>query len=94
MGTFKDLLNSGKELDCELIIGNVDMPATFVWEGMKITEYGIDRFKPIMKAEYEVLPNGNIEVFCDDYELGEEFVRAAAGYIRQSEFNKIFETTE
>lgn len=57
--TFLDLLRSGIDIHCDLIIGNVEMPATLVWdEGCKITEYGIECFRPIMEAKYSILPNG------------------------------------
>lgn len=91
MKTFLELLRSGKELDCDLIIGDTDMPASFVWdETSKITDYGVEKFKPIMEAKCEILKNGNIEIFCDDYELGELFCLAAAGYIAETEFDRIF----
>lgn len=89
--TFLDLLRSGIDLDCDLIIGNVDMPATFIWnEDSKITEYGVERFKPIMEARYTKLPNGNIEIHCDNDKLGEDFCLAAAGYIGTREHTRIF----
>lgn len=92
MSKFLDLLRSGKEIDCDLIIGNADMPASFVWdEDCKITEYGIEKFKEIMDADYTELPNGNIEIHCDNDALGEIFCLAAAGYIGETEFSKMFE---
>lgn len=91
MSKFLDLLRSSEELDCDLIIGGCDMPASFVWyEDCKITEYGIEKYKPIMEAEYTRLKNGNIEIHCDDEKLGEQFCWAAAGYIGESEYNRIF----
>lgn len=70
--TFLDLLRSGEEIDCDLIIGGSDMPASFVWDSeCKITDYGVERFKSIMIALYKKLPNGNIEIYCDNYKLGE-----------------------
>lgn len=89
--TFLDLLRSGEYIDCELIIGDCDMPATFVWdEDCTITDYGIEVFHDLMEAEFVRLPNGNIEILCDDYRLGELFVMAVAGYIGSSEFKKLF----
>ncbi|MEM1486403.1 hypothetical protein V6615_16310 (plasmid) [Oscillospiraceae bacterium PP1C4] len=91
MTTFLELLRSGEYIDCDLIIGDVDMPASFVWdEDSTITEYGIEVFNDLMKAEFVRLPNGNIEILCDDYTLGERFVWAAAGYIGNTEFIKLF----
>lgn len=91
MSKFLDLLRSGEELDCDLIIGGYDMPASFVWyEDSKITDYGVEKFKHIMEAEYTRLKNGNIEIHCDDEKLGEVFCLAAAGYIGESEYARIF----
>lgn len=94
--TFLDFLRNRarmeEDLECELIIDNSDMPATFCWDQeCRITSYGAEYFAPIMEAPYEVLNNGNIEIFCDDYELGKEFVMAAAGYIGESEYKRMFE---
>lgn len=90
MSKFADFLK-GNELDCELIIGGVDMPATFVWDGAcLVTDYCMEKFRPIMESEYQVLPNGNVEVFCEDWRLGEYFCYAVAGYISVSEYNKLF----
>lgn len=91
--TFLDFLRGKKELECELIIGNSDMPATFVWdEESNITPYGEEYYAPILDAPYKVLDNGNIEVFCDSYKLGEHFVLALAGYIGEKEWERLFGT--
>ena len=89
--TFLELLESGAELDCDLIIGDADMPATFVWnEDSRISRYGIEKYRPLMDAPIRRLPGGNIELLCDDDVLGEEFCLAAAGYISEREYNRIF----
>lgn len=89
---FIDYLKSGVILDCELIIGDVDMPASFVWdEDSRITHAGYQKFKSLMDSQYEVLENGNIEVFCDDDKLGEKFVYAAAGYVSEESYKSWFE---
>ncbi len=88
---FFDLLESGRELDCNLMVGNVDMPATFVWnEDSKISEYGIEKYRTLMDAPIRFLHNGTLELLCDDWKMGEEFCIAAAGYIGESEYQKIF----
>lgn len=88
---FLGLLQSETTLSCDLIIGGMDMPASLVWnEDSRITKYGIAKYRPVLEAEYKVLENGNIEIFCDDYKLGEEFCCAAAGYISITEYEKIF----
>ena len=85
MNKFLDLLRSGEDIDCDLIIGGADMPATFVWdEECKITDYGIEKYKAIMEARYSRLVNGNIVIHC------ESFCLAAAGYIGEKEYARIF----
>lgn len=89
--TFLELLHSGEDLDCDLIIGGAEMPTTFVWdEDSKLTNYGVEKFRPVLEATFRRLDNRNIEVLCDDWELGEAFCLAAAGYIGDAEYNRIF----
>ena len=91
--TFLELLESGKELDCDLIIGDADMPASFVWDtGSRITKYGIEKYRPLMNAPIRQLPNGSIELLCNEWRLGENFCMAAAGYIGEAEYQRLFET--
>jgi len=93
--TFYDLLRSGENLDCDLIIGGTEMPATFVWdEGDAITAYGAQFYAALLESSYTVLDNGNIEVLCDDYTLGEHFTLAASGAIALSEYKKLFTSAE
>lgn len=64
--TFLDLLCSGEDIDCELIIGDCDMPASFVWdEDCHITGQGIKKYRHIMEAEFTKLENGNKEILQD-----------------------------
>lgn len=89
--TFLDYLCNVKELECELIVDNSDMPATFVWDGENpLTVYGAKYYGALLEAPYRILENGNIEIFCDDYELGKHFTLAAAGHIGQKEYRKLF----
>ena len=91
--TFLELLESGKELDCDLIVGDADMPASFVWDtGSRITRYGIEKYRLLMDAPVRQLPNGNIELLCDAWQLGEDFGMAAAGYIAEAEYQRLFDT--
>ena len=92
MAKFIELLRSGEQLECDLIIGDSDMPASFYWDDeCLMTKYGEEVFKDIINSEYTRLPNGNIEIHCDDYRLGEKFVYAAAGFISKDEFDKMFQ---
>lgn len=89
--TFGEFLNSGQELDCELIIGDEEMDMSFVWDADdRITHYGYKQFRDLMDCPYEVLSNGNISLDDGNAEQGNRFVTAAAGYISQSETLKIF----
>lgn len=89
--TFQDLMEIQKEFDCELIIGGSDMHAAFVWyEDNKMTIEGLQYYSDIMRAPYEILPNGNIEIFCDSYKLGEDFCLSAAGYTGERRYSKYF----
>ena len=89
--TFLELLESGADLDCELIIGDAEMPASFVWdECCRISRYGIEKYRPLMDAPIRRLPGGNIELLCDDEKMGEEFCLAAAGYTGEAEYQRIF----
>lgn len=88
---FGELLNSNQAFDCELIIGDMDMPASFVWNAeSRITPYGCDYFKPLMMCSYELLENGNISIDDCDEVTGEKFALACAGYISESESKKMF----
>jgi hypothetical protein len=83
--------------DGDVIVGDVEMRHALVWEwGADISEYGYEKYKALLDSEYEItVGHGHtgysvIEIFCDDYELGEEFFAAAAGYINSTEYDKIF----
>lgn len=91
MNNFLDLLRSKEELDCELIIGGCEMPATFVWdEDSTITNYGVGKYKELLESKFTRLSNGNIEVHCDNVKMGQDFCWAAAGYIAETESVKVF----
>lgn len=93
--SFLELLNSDEDLDIDVIVGSVEMPATFVWdEDTRITEYGISKYMLLMQSSYKVYNDSCLELDCEDYRLGEEFFLAAAGYISESEYNKLFYTEE
>lgn len=89
--TFLDYLHSGEDIDAPLMIGGADMPADLVWDGAsRVMPEGIKRFQEILKAEITVHDNGCIEVHCDDDQLGEDFSLAAAGYISNAEYDRLF----
>lgn len=89
--TFGEFLNSGQELDCELIIGDEEMNVSFVWNADdRITHYGYKQFQDLLDCPYEVLSNGNISINDGNAEQGNCFVSAATGYTSQLETLRIF----
>ena len=52
------------------------------------TEYGKELYKPILQAKFEITED-YIEVFCDNEDLGNDFVMTIAGYTSESRYNKI-----
>ena len=72
---FIDYLKVVAEIDCELTIGNVDAPYSFVWDkNCGFTEYGMNEFQDILNSEITVYKNGNIKIhYYDDDEQGEYF---------------------
>ena len=89
--TFLELLRSGETIECDLIIGDSDMPASFNWtEDSDITEHGVAHYKPIMEAPYTRLKNDSIEIHCEEYRLGEDFPMSYAGYTGQSRYDSLF----
>ena len=91
--TFYEYIKSQGLIDCELIFAGCDMNYSFVWdnEDTCFTTYGEEYYKPILSANYKVLPNGNIEVFCDDLNLANDFVKTLAGYTPESRYNKLIQ---
>jgi hypothetical protein len=86
-----DYLNSGLEIDADMVIGDVDMPYAFVWDkGCGFTDYGLAEFSDVLNSECVIHKNGCIEVFYDDCEAGEYFTAACAGFIADSEFQRLF----
>ena len=93
---FYELLNSGKEFDCPMVIGGVEMECDLVWNPeSRITEYGIKKFEKIMYEDCVFNEDKNyIEVMGDEDEIGSSFALASAGYIADSEYQKIFIETD
>lgn len=94
--TFYEYIKSQEWIDCDLIIAGCDMNYSFVWdnEDTCFTACGEEHYYPILSANYKVLPNGNIEVFCDDLELVFDFVMTLAGYTPESRYNKLIQEQE
>lgn len=88
---FRALLDGFHEFDCDLIIADSYMPASFIWQmGDTVTEYGYNKFKELLDSDFTLLSNGNIQINCNNYIMGEDFVMASAGRIGHYEYNRIF----
>lgn len=94
--TLKQLLNTGKELDCELF-GNFETRASLVWDDdISLTDEGYKHFQPIMDCPITCLSNGDIQVLVGDdlddrlSEMVDDFVLSVAGYCPSSSYDKWF----
>lgn len=96
--TFREYLTENKEAEFDMIIGDVEMPATVVWtEDMKITEYFEQKYSVMLDSKIEIRkdPKGNytmsIELLDENMppKKGEEFVWALAGYCSTEEYDKL-----
>lgn len=86
-------IKDGNEFDA--IIGDVDMPATFGFcDDWVITDYCKEKYEKLLESEIIVHEDPTyidiVEVLYDDYEIGEKFAYAVAGYIGETEWNKLF----
>ena len=85
------------DLEFDANIGNRDMPCTFGFtDDTKFTKYCMKKYGDLLNSMCEVKydPTGRhtdtVIVDYDDYEKGEQFTWALAGYIADSEWNKLF----
>lgn len=99
-GTFAELyyLLAKDGDEAEVIIGDVDMPATLVAdESIKFTPTAYSVFGEVLNApatltpSEEMYPYNLIEVDCDNYELGENLILALSGYISESQYIELFQ---
>ena len=89
--TFLELLESGEEIDCGLAIADVDMPADLYWdENCGLTDYGKEAYRELMASHFVRLESGNLYILCSNEKMGNHFSLAAAGYIGESEYQKLF----
>ena len=87
-----------ENLEFDAIIGDVDVPATYCFnDDWKITDYCKQKYGELLNSEIK-LHEGNsvlgytdvVEVFYDDEEMGRQFTMAVAGYVSESEWNRLF----
>lgn len=86
-----------ENLEFDAVIGDVDMPATFGFcDDWVITDYCMEKYGDLLESEIEVRkdPTGwytdVVIVDYDNYKKGEKFAYAVAGYVSESEWNKLF----
>ena len=91
----EERIKDGEEFDA--VIGDVDMPATLGFcDDWKITDYCKSKYGELLNSEIVVHedPTGNyttsVEVLYNNEEIGEQFCWAVAGYVAESEWNKLF----
>lgn len=101
--TFREFLCSEyvQEHDTfDMIIGDVDMPASVVWDGsLHVTPYCEEKFGCILDSNIEIYespfsmysPSVEITNISISAELGKEFVCSLAGYCDENEYNKLFD---
>lgn len=97
--TFKEYIEKAieEEFDFDSIIGDVDMPATFCsYDEMKITDYCMEKYGDLLNSEVKELYSTSdyyktIEVFYNNDKVGRDFIYAAAGYIDDYEYKKLFD---
>ena len=88
-------IKDGEEFDA--IIGGVDMPATLGFcDDWTITDYCKEKYGELLESEIEIHkdPTGmytdTVEVLYDNANIGEKFCWSVAGYIGETEWNKLF----
>lgn len=83
------------EVAFDVIVGGVDMPATLEFcDDWVITDYCKKQFGDLLNSEIDIYEYTHdidtVEVFCDDYQEGEQFCWSVAGHIDDREWRKLF----
>lgn len=98
--TFKEYIEYciRKDLEFDAVIGDVDMPCTFGFcDDMKITNYCMEKYGDLLNSSCEVTVDSTgrytdvVIVDYDNYEKGESFSYAVAGYISETEYKRLFD---
>ena len=92
----EDRIKDEEEFD--VAIGGVDMPATLGFcSNWVITDYCKDKYGELLNSKIIVHIDmtgrytDSIEVLYDDAKIGSEFCLAVAGYVSESEWDKLFD---
>ena len=83
------------EAEFDVIVDGVDMPATLGFcDDWVITYYCKEKYEDLLNSEIDVYEYTHdidtVEVLYDDYRVGEQFCWAVAGYIDETEWNRLF----
>lgn len=83
------------EVEFDAIIGDVEMPATLGFcDDWVITDYCKEKFGELLESEIIIHERIDyldiVEVLYDNDRVGEQFAYAVAGYIGETEWNKLF----
>ena len=86
-------IKDGEEFDA--IIGGVEMPATFGFcDDWVITDYCKEKYGELLESEiivHKLIDYLDIvEVLYDNDRVGEKFAYSVAGYIGETEWDKLF----
>ncbi len=91
--TFREYIEARiqDEEEFDLIVGDVDMPATVCIDSdMKFpTPRMTEKYGALLDAEVEVLVTGVVEVFHESDNLGVRFCLDMAGYCSGEEYTKL-----
>lgn len=98
-GTFREIINyySAHDLEFDAIIGDVECEATFSFCGIpNFTKYCEEKYGDLLDSNAKVIydPTGRytdtVEVDYEDDKKGNRFAMAWAGYVSETEYDKLF----
>ena len=94
MPTLESLLDATLEMEWDISVGDMAMPATLVWDQTttQLTAEARSYFKELLQAKVEINRENKLYVWCDNNRLGEEFTLCLAGYCPTSRYNELFGT--
>ena len=85
------------DLEFDAVIGDVDLPATFSFcDDIEFTDYCMNKYGDLLNSECEVkydkkgVSTDKVIVDYNDYKKGEQFAWAIAGYVSETEYEKLF----
>ena len=85
------------DLEFDAVIGDVEAPCTFCFhDAMKFTDYCMEKYGELLNSDCEVKydPTGRytdtVIVDYGDENIGEQFTWAVAGYVSETEYEKLF----